>query len=181
MTKERFETFDRNGRPTGLVPRSLVHERGYWHRAANVFLFRSDGRLLVQRRQLDKDVWPGAWDLSVGEHLTPGETYREAALRGLREELGIENASLESLGGVMESRVVDEDAGVRDCELQQAFRVVFDGPISPNPDEVLETAVLSLEELARAFAQRPAEFTPWFRKAVEQLGLFREPVDHGEE
>lgn len=30
-----------------------------------------------------------SWDLSVGEHLQPGETYEHAAYRGLEEELGI--------------------------------------------------------------------------------------------
>lgn len=179
MTEELFETFDSAGNPIGLVPRSRVHREGQWHRAANVFLFRSDGRLLLQRRRADKDVWPGAWDLSAAEHLKPGETYLQGAQRGLREELGVENVSPEFLGGVLVSRVVDADAGVRDCEFQQAFRVVFDGPVSPDPDEVSETAWYSLEELAGAFAQRPGDFTPWFRRSAAQLGLLGGPAGRG--
>lgn len=176
MTEELFETFDSGGNPTGLVPRSRVHREGHWHRAANVFLFRSDGRLLLQLRRANKDVWPGAWDLSAAEHLKPGESYLQGALRGLREELGVENVSPEALGGVLESCVVDEDAGVRDRELQQAFRVVFDGPVSPDPDEVADTALCSIEELAGAFARRPRDFTPWFRGSAARLGLFAEPA-----
>lgn len=49
MSEELFETFDGDGNPTGLVPRSRVHREVHWHRAANVFLFRSDGRLLLRR------------------------------------------------------------------------------------------------------------------------------------
>lgn len=172
MSEEQFETFDRNGAPTGLVPRSRVHREGLWHRAANVFLFRPDGRLLVQRRHPGKDVWPGAWDLSVAEHLKPGETYHDAALRGLREELGVVDVSLEPLGGVVASRIVDERAGVHDCELQQAFRLVFEGAVSPDPAEVTATAEFPIEELARAFLRRPGDFTPWFRESVERLDLF---------
>lgn len=176
MSEELFETFDSDGNPTGLVPRSRVHREGHWHRAANVFLFRSDARLLLQRRGENKDVWPGAWDLSAAEHLKPGESYLQGALRGLREELGVENVSPKALGGVLESCVVDEDAGVRDCELQQAFRVVFDGPVSPDPDEVAEIALYSLEELAGAFARRPHDFTPWFRTSAARLGLLAGPT-----
>lgn len=179
MAEELFETFDSAGNPTGLVPRSRVHREGHWHRAANVFLFRSDGRLLLQRRRETKDVWPGAWDVSAAEHLKPGETYLQGALRGLREELGVENVTPEVLGGVLVSRVVDADAGVRDCEFQQAFRVVFDGAVSPDPDEVSETALYSLDELAREFVQRPRAFTPWFRRSAAQLGLLGEPGGRG--
>lgn len=172
MSEEHFETFDEHGAPAGLVPRSRVHEEGLWHRSVNVFLFRSDGRLLLQRRHPDKDVWPGAWDLSAAEHLKPGESYRDAALRGLREELGIGDADLEPLGDVVKSRVEEECVGVRDYEFQQAYRVVCDGPVSPEPEEVSEIAEFQLEELARAFTERPDDFTPWFRSTVERLGLF---------
>ena len=49
-SEEVFETFDAAGAPTGTAPRSRVHREGLWHRAANVLLFRSDGRLIVQQR-----------------------------------------------------------------------------------------------------------------------------------
>jgi isopentenyldiphosphate isomerase len=169
--EEQFETFDEDGNPADLVPRSRVHREGLWHRAANVFLFRTDGCLLLQRRQADKDVWPGAWDLSAAEHLKPGETYEEAALRGLQEELGIEGVSVEPLGGVAVSRVEVPEAGVRDYELQQSFRVLYDGPVVPDPVEVAEIRSISLPELAAAFAERPEEFTPWFRERAMDLGL----------
>lgn len=171
MSEEQFETFDEHGAPAGLAPRSRVHEEGLWHRAVNVFLFRSDGRLLLQRRHRDKDVWPGAWDLSAAEHLKPGESYRDAALRGLSEELGVSDADPEPLGGVVKSRVEEARTGVRDYEFQQAYRIVFDGAVSPEPAEVAETAEFQLEELARAFAERPDDFTPWFRSTVQRLGL----------
>lgn len=82
---EQFDIFDETGAPLGVAPRARAHREGLWHRAANVFLFYSNGHLLIQRRQWDKDVWPGAWDLSVAEHLKPGETFKEAALRGFAE------------------------------------------------------------------------------------------------
>lgn len=51
----------------------------------------SEGRRLCQRRltACRKLIGPGQWDVSVAEHLQPGESYREAAVQGLKEELGI--------------------------------------------------------------------------------------------
>lgn len=169
--EELFETFDDNGEPSGLVPRSRVHRQGLWHRAVNVLLFRSDGRLLLQRRHPDKDVWPGAWDVSVAEHLEPGEGYEAGAARGLREELGIEGVELEPLGGVCEQRLEVAEAGVKDYELQQTFRCVFDGPVSPDPREVSGIGALTPAELQAAFAARPETFTPWLRRCAARCGL----------
>lgn len=171
MPHELFETFDADGNATGIAPRSRVHREGLWHRAANVFLFRSDGRLLVQRRQWTKDVCPGAWDLSVAEHLKPGETYEEGAARGLREELGVGHVALEPVGGVARSRLDLAGSRIRDYEFQQSFRGVFDGRVRPDAGEVHEVDVVTLDELRLAFIARPQEFTPWFRDAATRLGF----------
>lgn len=174
--EEQFETFDEMGNPLGAQPRSKVHREGLWHRAANVFLFLPDGKLLIQRRQLSKDVWPGAWDLSVAEHLKPGESFEEGAKRGLREELGIEAAEIERLGGVAKSRLEVEAAEIKDFEFQQSFRATFDGHVSANPDEVMETRAVTLPELKIGFRERPQDFTPWLRQRVAELGLFETEV-----
>lgn len=169
--EELFDTFTPDGKPTGLAPRSRVHREGLWHRAVNVFLFQTDGRLLIQRRQLSKDVWPGAWDLSVAEHLRPGETYADGAIRGLREELGVMGVELEPLGGVATSLLDIKQTGIRDYEFQQTFRGVYDGPIQPDTEEVREVKTISLDELCAAFNERPEEFTPWFRQRSADLSL----------
>jgi isopentenyl-diphosphate delta-isomerase type 1 len=171
MSDELFETFDAEGNVVGIAPRSRVHREGLWHRAANVFLFRSDGRLLIQRRQWSKDVCPGAWDLSVAEHLKPGETYAEGAARGLREELGVEHVALEPVGSVTRARLDLAGNQVKDYELQQSFRGLFDGEVQPNVGEVHEIDAVSLDDLSVAFRERPQEFTPWFRETATRLGF----------
>ncbi|MBO6558857.1 MAG: hypothetical protein JJ957_20540 [Pseudomonadales bacterium] len=47
--EEQFEIFDDAGQNIGVEYRSIVHRQGYWHRASNIFVFRTDGRLLIQR------------------------------------------------------------------------------------------------------------------------------------
>ena len=173
MLDESFQTFDASGNPTGIAPRSRVHREGLWHCAANVFLFRSDGRLIVQRRHRGKDICPDTWDLSAAEHLNPGETYEQGALRGLREELGVENVVLEPIGDVARACLDFADKGIKDYELQQSFRGVFDGEVRPDPSEVCAVDSVALPELAAAFDTRPSDFTPWFRDTAIRLGFCR--------
>jgi len=170
---ELFDIFDEKGAPLGLASRVKVHREGIWHRASNVFLFYPDGRLLIQRRQLSKDVCPGAWDVSAAEHLQPGETYEQGAIRGLREELGVENVTLEPFGKVTKSRLDVVAAGIKDYEFQQSFRAVYAGPVSPDAAEVMATRMVGLSELEAAFLEDPEAYTPWFRQRAVELQLFR--------
>lgn len=169
--EEHFETFDDTGEPRGLVPRSTVHREGLWHRAVHVYLFRSDGKLLLQRRQRDKDIWPGAWDLSAAEHLKPGETFWQGAIRGLQEELSVKGVDLQPLGDIRTFRLDMPEIGVRDYEVQQSFGALFDGEVSADPEEVLETRWVDLQALADELAERPQDFTPWFRAEIADLNL----------
>ena len=108
---ELFETYDDQERPLGLMRRCEVHQLGIWHRSVSVFLFDSKGNLYLQRRSPTKDVAPGIWDVSVAEHLIPGESFLDAATRGLAEELGPDGvpARVEERFGLVEARVLRHD------------------------------------------------------------------------
>jgi isopentenyl-diphosphate Delta-isomerase len=91
----------------------------------------------------------------------------------LREELGVESVVLERIGDVVKARLDLADKGIRDYELQQSFRGVFDGEVRPDPSEVWALDLIALPELAAAFAVRPSDFTPWFRDTAFRLGFCR--------
>ena len=164
---ELFTTYDREGVATGLVPRAEVHRLGLWHKSVQVFIFNAVGELLVQRRAMDKDLYADLWDYSVGEHLLPDETQIDGARRGLREELGVSDIDLECLGVQRWVEIVDERHA--DREIQQAYRGMYSGALSPDPIEVAEVHYIALAELGRWINSRPNDFTPWF---VEDLKLF---------
>lgn len=90
---EYFDIVDQNGNPTGeTVERNVAHANGIWHRTSHVWLLRTkDNRLqiLLQKRTMSKDSFPGCYDISSAGHIPAGVDFVSSALRELQEELGI--------------------------------------------------------------------------------------------
>ena len=166
---EWFQTFNEASEPLALKLRERVHIDGDWHKAAQVFVFDFSGRLLIQQRSADKDLFPLRWDSSVGEHLKPDETYAEGARRGLMEELGIEGVALTALGD--ELRYVYKDDRFWDREMQTAFACRFEGEIRPCQVEVAAVRWIPWEELTAKVDDEPDAFTPWFHRHFQTYPL----------
>jgi isopentenyl-diphosphate Delta-isomerase len=87
---EYLEIFDESNQSLGRTKlRRLVHQDGDWHRTTQIYVVNRQLEVLCNLRSQQKEVFPGLWDLSIGGHLDPGETYGQAAVRELAEELGI--------------------------------------------------------------------------------------------
>eukprot|EP01119_Soliformovum_irregulare_P014431 TRINITY_DN3947_c0_g1_i2.p1 TRINITY_DN3947_c0_g1~~TRINITY_DN3947_c0_g1_i2.p1 ORF type:complete len:185 (+),score=48.17 TRINITY_DN3947_c0_g1_i2:17-571(+) len=73
-TEEYLDVLDENGKFTGIShPRSQVHREGLWHRVVHVWIVNSKGQVLLQQRTLNKESWPGMWDISSAGHISAGE------------------------------------------------------------------------------------------------------------
>lgn len=96
MTEEIFDIVDNSGVPTGeTVSRAKAHEEGIRHRTAHIWVVREvDGKadVLLQKRALNKDSFPGRYDTSSAGHIQAGDEPLESAIRELSEELGIKAA-----------------------------------------------------------------------------------------
>lgn len=87
---EMLPLVDEQGNVTGTAPRSVCHGGSkLLHPVVHLHIIDGHGHVLLQQRAADKDIQPGKWDTSVGGHVDPGETLREALLRESREELGL--------------------------------------------------------------------------------------------
>lgn len=90
---EYLDVIDENGNLTGQkVERSTAHQKGLRHRVSHIWLFRhKEGNLqvLLQQRSSNTEVFPDCFDISSAGHVAAGEDYQTAALRELKEELGI--------------------------------------------------------------------------------------------
>jgi isopentenyldiphosphate isomerase len=95
---EMVEEIDLSGNVLCLVPRRQMRAEQLCHRSVFIAVMSEKGDLLVHKRAETKDIWPGWWDVAVGGVVAPGETWVDAAVRELHEELGIEGVGLELLG-----------------------------------------------------------------------------------
>jgi isopentenyldiphosphate isomerase len=130
--QEEVEEIDRVGNVIRVISRREMRETAARHRAVFIAVLSSRDELLVHRRALTKDIWPGWWDVAVGGVMSPGETADVAASRELQEELGLAGLELESLatGGY-------EDKDVR--LLSASYVCRHDGPFTFSDGEVLES------------------------------------------
>ena len=90
---EILDIVDDNGIPTGkTVERKTAHREGIQHRTAHLWIARKkcgNIELLLQKRCMEKDSFPGCYDISSAGHIPAGMDYVPSALRELREELGV--------------------------------------------------------------------------------------------
>lgn len=87
---EILDLYTREGVNTGrTILRGEDSPDGLLWPVCSVWLLRSDGRLLIQKRSMNKPLFPGRWCCSAGGCVQHGETPLEGALRETREELGL--------------------------------------------------------------------------------------------
>ena len=86
---EQVQIVDENNVEIAAVSRSLMREQNLIHRASYILVFNKAGQLYVQKRTMNKDVYPGYYDVAAGGVVLAGETYEDAAERELEEELGL--------------------------------------------------------------------------------------------
>ena len=156
MNEEIFDVVDADDNVIGQASRREVHARHLLHRAANVFVFTTDGKLLVQKRSGQKDEYPHCYTSSASGHLNAGEDYAPCAARELEEELGL-TAPLERLhkfrGGPHNA-----------YEHTVLYRTRTDQQPRINTDEIESIHYFDLTELAALIDRHPEEFTPPFRQ-----------------
>jgi isopentenyl-diphosphate delta-isomerase len=157
MSDELLDIINEKDEVIDLQPRGVVHQLGLWHRGAHVFLFTSDGKMLVQKRSADRTAEPSKLDCSVSEHVKAGETYLEAARRGMKEELGVEVFALKEL---VKFRM---NYGLNDNEVS----VLFEGSVNPadvqfDPVEIASVQYLSMDELQTMAKNESEKLCGWF-------------------
>ncbi len=130
---------DENDAVIGSATRAEVHARRLMHRAVHVVVLNPHGELLLQRRSMAKDLFPGWWDISVGGHVDAGEDYADAVVRELREEMGI-SAHVREVAIMSPSEVTG-------WEFQRIYECTIHSDPTPNPAEVSEVRWATLDEV----------------------------------
>lgn len=164
---ERLILVDADDVATGTLDKAACHDGdGVLHRAFSLFVFDSDGRLLLQQRSAAKRLWPLYWSNSCCSHPRTGETMEAATARRLKDELNIRStlefvykftyqASYGRLGA--------------EHELCWVYLGRTSESVVPNRNEIAATRFLTADELRRRLATEPERFTPWFKLEWQSL------------
>lgn len=89
--EEKIDVLNELGEFTGKVAtRDECHKKGLWHRAVYAFIIDQKGNVLLQKRSANKKMWPNMWDVTAGGHVDSNEFGRQALIREVKEELGID-------------------------------------------------------------------------------------------
>lgn len=164
MLREEVVLVDSEDNQTGIAEKLDAHRQGSLHRAFSVMIWDRKGRLLLQRRQVDKYHSGGLWTNTCCGHPRPGETSSEAAARRLNEEMRI-ICPLTAIGTF--TYRAELDAGLVEHEFVHVFRGIYNGVIAPDPTECDGYSWSTPDVIRKQIAAVPQRFSAWFRKYVE--------------
>lgn len=154
--EEWFDVVDRSDRVIDRASREEVHRNGLLHRSAHLLVFDGSGRVLLQKRSMVKDRFPGRWDSSVSGHVDSGESYDQCIVREAMEEIGIRLAATPE-------RLFKVDAcDETDQEFSWVYRTYSEGPFAPNEEEISEIRWFTGDEVSHLVKTDPESVSPSF-------------------
>ena len=157
MADELLDIVNNEDIVSGQEMRSTVHQLGLQHRGVHVFLFTRDGKMLIQKRSADRAASPSGLDCSVSEHVKAGESYLDAALRGMKEEMGVTGIEIHPL---VTFRM---NYGLNDNEISRLYKgIVEPEKVRFDPVEIAEIGYFSIDELQAMMNTEKIKFCGWF-------------------
>jgi len=157
---------DENDNVIGKEEKIKTHKEGKLHRAFSIFVFNSNGELLLQKRAKSKYHSAGLWTNTCCSHQRDGETLEKAIHRRLKEEMGFNCKLKEKFTFTYK---VKFDNGLFENEYDHVFFGKFDGEPIPNPEEVDEWKWVDLEDLKKDIRENPSNYTYWLKVSIKKI------------
>ena len=163
---------DAEDREIGVADKLQCHVAdGLLHRAFSVFVYGTDGRVLLQQRSAAKPLWPMYWSNACCGHPLPGENVAAAAERRTHEELGISCQARFLYKFIYQARY---SASYSENELCHVFKSDYDGELAPDPAEIAALRWIAPDELTREIERHPERFTPWMKLEWAEIRRYSE-------
>ncbi len=151
---------DADDNSMGSQTKTLVHQQGLLHRAFSIFIFDSQGRLLLQQRAFSKYHSAGLWTNSCCGHPRWGESTQAAAKRRLQEEMGF-SCELQQVSSFTYRAEVP--GNLIEHEFDHIYVGLFDGEPQATPEEAHSWLWIDVQQLTDEIKHNPDKFTFWFR------------------
>lgn len=154
---------DQDDNEIGVCEKMDAHVDGKLHRAFSIFIYNSNGEILLQQRAADKYHSGKLWTNSCCSHPAPHETIAEAARRRLMEELMIQTP-LRQLFRFYYHAVFEN--GLVEHELDHVLVGKYESIPMINEQEAIAYKWVSLQEIKQMIANQPEEYTYWFKHII---------------
>ncbi len=145
MSEEQVIIVSEENKAVDIVPRSVMRRDLLLHRATYVIVINAKDQVLIQKRSMHKDVYPGYYDPTTGGVVKAGESYEENAVRELEEEIGVRGVALQPL---WDFRMSEKKCNV----WGRVFWVCYEGPIELVDGEVSDYLFVNKREIDHFFA-----------------------------
>jgi isopentenyl-diphosphate delta-isomerase len=144
----------------GTMEKMEAHQKGVLHRAISIFIYNSNGEMLLHRRALSKYHSGGLWTNTCCSHPRPDESIIDAAHRRLNEEMGLSCKLFPSYSFIYKAEL---DHKLWEHELDHVLIGMTDEAPQPNPEEVMEYRWVNVDTLLQELRDYPEQFTEWFK------------------
>ena len=144
-----------------------THVKNQLHRAFSVFIVY-DGKMLIQKRALGKYHSGGLWANACCSHPRWGESLEDAVSKRLEEELGIPKGSTLPKELFSFNYFTQYD-GLSEYEIDHVFLSDYHGDIQVDPDEIMESRWIALDDLQKELEEKPETFSTWFLIAAPRV------------
>lgn len=167
---EQVILVDENDCQVGVMEKLAAHQNGgFLHRAISVFVFNSNGEMLLQQRNPKKYHSGGLWTNTCCSHPRPGEETQNAATRRLQEEMGFYTKLFPAFTFTYKAEF---DNGLTEFELDYVFIGNYDGEVKPNTNEVSDYKYVAYNKISDSVSTNPDQFTEWFKIALPKVKAY---------
>jgi len=166
ISQEQVVLVDENDREIGLAEKLAAHLEAKMHRAFSIFVFNSQGELMLQKRAKQKYHSGGLWTNTCCSHPRPNEPLAQAAHRRLREEMGFSCPLREKFNFKYQ---VEFNNGLTENEYDHVFTGNYDGEPKINPAEADSWKWMNLADLKQDIKNNPDIYSHWLKIAINKF------------
>ncbi|XP_078088912.1 isopentenyl-diphosphate Delta-isomerase 1 [Mustelus asterias] len=180
---------DENDKRIGADTKKNCHlnqniNKGLLHRAFSVFIFNSEGKLLLQQRSDAKITFPGCFTNTCCSHPLNTATeieekdalgVRQAAQRRLKEEFGIpvQQVPPDEMKYLTRIHYKAQSDGIwGEHEIDYIIFIQKDVTLEPDPNEIQSYCYVTkdeLKDLLEKAENNKVKITPWFKLIAEKF------------
>lgn len=150
----------------GTISKEEAHRIGCLHRAISVLIFNKKGEWLIQKRAATKYHSANLWANTCCSHPYPSEDNLAAALRRLKEEVGMQ---CELRASFSFKYFVKLGNGLIEHEFDHVFIGQTDDTPLLNPEEASEWKYVSEDFLKKDLVNNPSEYAEWFKLIFDMV------------